>query len=209
VARYTREAALVRETLVVEVEDFTWQRQLASLSHFIVSNLARELGEVLVKDIDFTNVDGVVTRVWKFEKNYPDALRVPAIADDPKAIADPKAGPENKLIGTWKLVSAKYDGEAVTFPEGFTTVKHVTPTQFMWASYGKDGKVIRAAGGSYSLQGNVYEETPEYGVGKDFDGIKGKAQTFKLNLWSNRWHHTGKLSNGLTIEEVWERVEKK
>jgi len=53
VARYTRVASLVRDTLIVEVEDFTWQKQLASLRHFIVSNLARDLGEVLVKEIDF------------------------------------------------------------------------------------------------------------------------------------------------------------
>ena len=53
VARHTRVASLVRDTLIVEVEDFTWQKQLASLRHFIVSNLARDLGEVLVKEIEF------------------------------------------------------------------------------------------------------------------------------------------------------------
>jgi hypothetical protein len=124
---------------------------------------------------------------------------------------EPKAGArsENKLIGTWKLVSAKYDGEAVTFPEGFTTVKHVTPTQFMWASYGRDGKLVRAAGGGYTLKEGEYAETPEYGVGRDFDGIREKVRTFKWKVEGNRWHHTGKLSNGLAVEEVWERVERK
>ena len=105
---------------------------------------------------------------------------------------------DNKLIGTWKMIS----GEA-------TTVKHVTPTQFMWASYDKDGKVTRAAGGGYTLEGEVYEETPEYGIGSDFDLIKGKPQTFKWKVERNKWYHNGKLSNGITIEEVWERVEKK
>jgi hypothetical protein len=33
---------------------------------------------------------------------------------------------ENKLLGTWKLVSN-------TLPEGYTEIKHVTPVQFMWA----------------------------------------------------------------------------
>jgi hypothetical protein len=119
------------------------------------------------------------------------------------------AKPDNKLVGTWKLVSAKYGGKEFKFPEGTTMLKHVTPTQFMWATYDKDGKVSRAAGGGYTLKGEVYEETPEYGIGADFDLIKGKAQTFKWKVDGNKWYHDGKLSNGLTIEEVWERIEKK
>jgi len=115
---------------------------------------------------------------------------------------------ENKLVGTWRMVSAKYGGEEYKWEEGITTVKHVTPTQFMWASYDKDGKITRSAGGEYTIKGEVYEETPKYGMSSDFDIIKGKAQTFKWRLEGNKWHHNGKLSNGLTIEEVWERVEK-
>jgi len=49
----TRATSLVRDTLVVEVEDYVWQQQLARLEHFLIRNLARELGEVLVKKIDF------------------------------------------------------------------------------------------------------------------------------------------------------------
>ncbi len=124
-----------------------------------------------------------------------------------EAKGDPQSA--NKLVGTWKLVSAKYGGEEHKFDEGTTTVKHVTPSQFMWASYDKDGKVTRAAGGGYTLKGDVYEETPTYGLSEDFGVIKGKAQTFKWKVEGNKWYHNGKLSNGLTIDEVWERVEKK
>ena len=46
-------------------------------------------------------------------------------------------------------------------------------------------------------------------LGDTFDLIKGKAQTFKCKVEGNKWHHDGKLSNDLTIEEVWERVERK
>jgi len=108
------------------------------------------------------------------------------------------ANSENKLIGTWKMVSI-----------GITTVKHVTPTQFMWASYDNNGKVTRAAGGPYTLKGEVYEETPEYGLSNDFEVLKGKPQTFKWKVEGNKWYHHGTLSNGITIEEVWERVENK
>jgi hypothetical protein len=53
VARHTRATALVRGTLVVEVGDVIWQRQLATLRHFLLGNLRRELGEELVIEIDF------------------------------------------------------------------------------------------------------------------------------------------------------------
>src|SRR6516162_11499594 len=101
------------------------------------------------------------------------ALAVPASlrAEEPKGAA--KA--ENKLVGTWKLVSAKYGGNEFKFPEGHTMLKHVTPTQFMWVTYDSEGKAYRSAGGPYTLKGDKYEETPEYGFGDDFEGIKGKT----------------------------------
>ena len=126
-------------------------------------------------------------------------------ADDPKG--DVKG--EQTLVGTWKVVSAKYGGKEVKWPEGTTTVKHVTPTQFMWATYDKDGKVIQAVGGPYALKGEDYTETPEYGVGAVFEKIKGKTLPFKCNVEGNKWYHTGQSPTRTTVEEVWERVEKK
>jgi hypothetical protein len=111
--------------------------------------------------------------------------------DEPKA--DAKS--QHKLVGTWKLLSAKYGGQESKFPEGVTTVKHVTPTQFMWATYDKDGTVTRAAGGDYTLKGEVYEETPEYGISGDFDLIKGKAQTFNWKVEGNKWYHNGNIGH--------------
>jgi hypothetical protein len=132
-------------------------------------------------------------------------LATACVADDPKREADP----QGKLVGTWKLVSARYGGQEYKFAEGTTTIKHITPTQFMWASYDPDGKVTRAAGGRYTLTGEAYEETPEYGLSDDFEAIKGKTHSFKCKVDGGKWSHDGKLSNGTTIEEVWERVEKK
>jgi hypothetical protein len=122
----------------------------------------------------------------------------------------PKRGAtvNHKLIGTWKVVSAKYGGEVSKRPEGFTQLKHVTPVQFMWAIYDKDGKVVAALGGPCTLTEKEYVEIPEYGVGS-FEELKGKPQVFTWKIEGNKWYHTGKLSSGLTIEEVWERVEKK
>ncbi|QEH32344.1 hypothetical protein OJF2_08140 [Aquisphaera giovannonii] len=133
------------------------------------------------------------------------ALVAAAAGDEPKA----EAGARRELVGTWRLVSARYGGQEYKAPEGTTTIKHVTPTQFMWASYDAEGRVSRAAGGRYSLDGDAYVETPEYGLSEDFDVIKGKPQAFRCKVEGKTWHHDGKLSNDLTIEEVWERVEPK
>jgi hypothetical protein len=129
-----------------------------------------------------------------------------AVSDEPKSVTKE----ENRLLGTWKLVSAKFGGTEFKIPEGNTQVKHVTPVQFMWAWYDKDGKVTGALGGSYTLKGEDYEEVPEYGVGESLlETLKGKTQSFKWKIEGNKWYHNGKLSSGLTIDEVWERVEKK
>lgn len=85
------------------------------------------------------------------------ALTVSAVtADDPKA----EATTDNKLVGTWKSISAKYGGQEVKRPEGYTQVKHITPTQFMWAIYDADGRVGGALGGNYTVKGDEYVETP-------------------------------------------------
>ncbi|HEV1284489.1 MAG TPA: DUF721 domain-containing protein [Bryobacteraceae bacterium] len=53
IAEHTRAVALVRGSLVVEVEDQIWQRQLKTLSGFLLRNLEKALGEALVTDVDF------------------------------------------------------------------------------------------------------------------------------------------------------------
>lgn len=53
VAAHTRAGALVRDKLIVEVEDHLWQRQLSTLKSFLLTNLEKELGERLVNEIDF------------------------------------------------------------------------------------------------------------------------------------------------------------
>jgi hypothetical protein len=53
IAEHTRATTLVRDTLIVEVEDYLWQRNLAGFEHFLIRNLATILGEPLVKKLDF------------------------------------------------------------------------------------------------------------------------------------------------------------
>src|SRR5215510_11433108 len=127
-------------------------------------------------------------------------------ADEPKKA---EAKTENKLVGTWKQVKARFGGKEAKFPEGNTQLKHITATHFTFVDFDKDGKFIDAFGGPYTLKGERYEEKLEYGVGDVFKMLKGKPQSFECKVEGNKWYHNGTLSNGLTIEEVWERVEPK
>ncbi|SRR6266511_526438 len=60
-------------------------------------------------------------------------------ADDQKKA---EAMTENKLVGTWKQIKAKFRGNEVKIPEGTTQLKHVTQTHFMFVDFDKDGKFI-------------------------------------------------------------------
>lgn len=53
VAEHTRASKLVRNTLVVEVEDWLWQRNLMGLSRQILTNLDRAVGPGIVTDLEF------------------------------------------------------------------------------------------------------------------------------------------------------------
>jgi hypothetical protein len=67
---------------------------------------------------------------------------------------------DNPLVGTWKIVSGKYGGIESPRPAGAaTTVKHITSTHYMWATYDKDGQVTRTAGGPYTFKDGVMEST--------------------------------------------------
>jgi hypothetical protein len=120
----------------------------------------------------------------------------------------PKKADKDRLVGTWKLTTAKYRGQDFVFPDSFTTMKIVTPTRYVVIIYGKDGSVARASGGSYKVVGDTYEETPEFSTTEGFDALKSKPQTFKCKVEGDRWLHDGTLTSGMTVEEVWERAEK-
>jgi predicted nucleic acid-binding Zn ribbon protein len=83
IAAHTRAARMVRTRLIVEVEDFIWQRQLFALTPHILSNLARNVGGGLVEDLEFR----IVPRRREPQRA---AQAVPALfPDEADGIADP------------------------------------------------------------------------------------------------------------------------
>jgi hypothetical protein len=85
VAIHTRAARLVRERLVVEVEDPIWQRQLFALTAQILRNLERSLGGGLVGDLEFR----VVPRRREPQRATATTAVLPLFGDDSDAISDP------------------------------------------------------------------------------------------------------------------------
>jgi predicted nucleic acid-binding Zn ribbon protein len=53
VAAHTRALKLVRDTLVVEVEDELWQRNLWKLRYQVLKNLEKAIGSEIVADLEF------------------------------------------------------------------------------------------------------------------------------------------------------------
>jgi hypothetical protein len=119
-----------------------------------------------------------------------------------------KAVVADQQVGTWRLVSFKY-GDAIEFtdfPKDHVKLKHVTPTHFVWILYSAEGKQVeRTAGGTYTLAGHAYTEQLEYGLGEDVMPLVGQEQKFTCKFVGDKWYHSGALSSGLKIEEVWQR----
>jgi|tagenome__1003787_1003787.scaffolds.fasta_scaffold18741030_1 hypothetical protein len=111
------------------------------------------------------------------------------------------------LVGTWKMTSMKINGEKNELPDQAVTYKHVTPAGFTWLSYEKEsGKMFRAAGGTYTLKGDDYTETTQYGMGDSFGSMKDASHPFKCRIEGDTWYHVGRLADGTTIDEQWTRV---
>lgn len=112
------------------------------------------------------------------------------------------------IQGTWKLVSTNYDSN----PSGFTDVpaiivrmKLITDTHFTWVGFSTiDKKISSSAGGRYTLNGNTYTESIDFGLG--MDTYLGQKHAFTVKVEGDRLFQTGTLSDGLNIAEIWERV---
>jgi serine/threonine protein kinase len=115
-------------------------------------------------------------------------------------------GQNKELIGTWKMVVAKSDGQASGDPMRLICIEHVTPTHFIWAHIDPETKHARySAGGTYTLEGETLVETMQYTFGRGFEELRGRPQRFTCRIEGNKRFHAGKLTSGLSIEEVWER----
>lgn len=85
-AEKTRAFKLVRNSLVVEVEDEIWRSQLWSLRHHILRNVHKEIGPDIVKELEFRVMPPRRQPQRETEKAMPLFDGMP---DDAETIADP------------------------------------------------------------------------------------------------------------------------
>ena len=112
------------------------------------------------------------------------------------------------LVGTWELTLEKWGDEKdfTAPPANRRALKFITPTHFIWAWVDpKTKKVTNSMGGTYRLDGDSYVERVEFA----FEGMGayvGKEQKFTAKLEGDKWTHSGILSEGQKLEEIWKRV---
>jgi hypothetical protein len=128
------------------------------------------------------------------------AFRKPVPGSDKEAV--------NPIIGTWQLDSYKYG----TSSSSFTTItpdrphiKLITENRFLWVTYDAGTKkILESAGGQYTLDGENYIESIDYGFSMDeYLGTKSK---FKIKVEDGMFYLSGVLSDGYKIEEIWQKV---
>ena|SRR5690349_17308091 len=114
----------------------------------------------------------------------------------------------DKHVGTWKLVSTRY-GDAKEFTkygDTSTRLKLINPTHFTWLEVeAKTKRVSASAGGRYTLTGDTYTETIDF-AGEGMEAYLNKPQKFNIKIDGDKLFQSGDLSDGLHIEENWERV---
>jgi hypothetical protein len=122
--------------------------------------------------------------------------------------AQEKATAKDAHLGTWKLISTKY-GDVKEFTkrgEDSLRIKYITTTHFTWLEVeSASKKVVASAGGKYTMSGTTYTETIDY-AGEGMESYLGKPQKFTVRVEGDKLYQSGELSDGLKIEEVWERL---
>src|SRR5947209_8183365 len=81
IARHSAAVSLVRDKLVIEVEDAIWQKQLFHLQIHILRRLHELLGPGLIADLEF--------RIAKQRRPPQRETRLPESADESDRIEDP------------------------------------------------------------------------------------------------------------------------
>lgn len=118
-----------------------------------------------------------------------------------------KKSPQSHL-GTWQLASFKYGtGQPgfTDYPQSQRRIKLITETHFTWVNFDTSTKIVTGtAGGTYSLSGNIYTESIDFGLG--MDTYSGKKHAFAIRVENDKFFLSGSLDDGLKIEEVWQRV---
>ena len=86
-------------------------------------------------------------------------------------------------------------------------MKIINQTHFVWVTYNReDGRPLLLGGGTCTFDGKTYKENYEFGGPGIPAELVGKQQVFTAELDKDKWTHSGTLTNGVRVEEIWRKV---
>ncbi len=181
----------------------------------LTASLLLSLGTSLIaqQTTTSTNLEGISSNKIREVRFSPDGKQIITTSDSRAfRVWDLKTGKpvaeQPACAGTWQLISFKY-GEGTNWtdlPQEQRRLKLITPTHFSWVQYDvATGKVQSTAGGTYTLSGESYTESVEF-AGEGMTDYLGKKQPFTIRVEGDKLNQSGQLSDGMKIEEVWQRV---
>jgi hypothetical protein len=91
-------------------------------------------------------------------------------------------------------------------PKAARTVKHVTRTHWTWVAYDRENRmVLAAAGGTWSLKSEKYNEACEFTT-DNFPQARGKTSAYKFKVNDGHWSITGGPDVEHEFSETWTRL---
>jgi hypothetical protein len=114
----------------------------------------------------------------------------------------------NPLLGTWRMVSYKYDGlnDYSEPPKNYEFLNYFTDNMFCWITYEKNLKHVEcAAGGTIIYHQDEFIENIMFGNSTSDDMFVGETHRFKYSIENGKLHRTGTLPKGAKVDEIWVR----
>jgi hypothetical protein len=116
---------------------------------------------------------------------------------------------KNPIVGTWLLESYKYGSAESSFTQVTAKeprIKLITEKKFLWVTYDTTTKkILKSAGGAYSLDGDNYVESIDFGY--NMDSYLKLNSKFKIRVDGKMLYLTGELGDGYKIEEIWQKTD--
>jgi hypothetical protein len=112
------------------------------------------------------------------------------------------------ISGTWQLESYKYGPTQSSFidiQKNRIRLKVINETNFIWVDYDpQTGQVTKSAGGSYTVVGNTYTESLDFGL--EMDPYIKQNHVYTVQVEGDMFFLSGQLTPDYKIEEIWKRV---
>jgi hypothetical protein len=84
-------------------------------------------------------------------------------------------------------------------------IKVINETHFIWVQFDTlSRKVVESAGGAYTVKGDTYTESLDFGLA--MDGYLKTSPAYTIKIEGDMLFQSGLLVPDYKIEEIWKRV---